>query len=322
MDSLNQLNTKFPRTRATTVLLRSSDGIESGDGTLLSFALKTPLVAKPDERITVQCMTAQIPNSFYNTTSLNNSFTVTETVSGTAVVRTITIPEGNYDVFTFRTTLLTALNASTVQYAVVFNTTTGKFTFSTSTAHVSAVTWNTTGKMRRALGFTENAAHVFSGSPLTLVSDQVVDLSGNNHSILVKAGFDSSSFITSQSMRPEGVISVIPINAGNYDVIQYVNETEFTCLLKDSRIDLINLSLQNQDGVNLVFNGPRWELTLTFRFEKVLEYEQTDINLQRRIVNLTNRYLQIQLKREEERRRTINEEMMMKREKLNIKSDE
>ena len=284
----------YARTRATTILLRSSDATYDASTGGFTYSLVAPLVANPDELITVELVNAAIPNSFYNVEVGRSSFDVTETVGGTAASRTITVAEGNYDVNTLRSELLTHLNTGTPVYTVVFNRVVGKYTFSVT--GTTAVTFDMTGPMRRSLGFSQ-ATHSFVGSPLTLVSSNVCDLSSNNHSVLVQASFLSSSFITSKEMRTSGIIAVVPISAQNFNFILYQPNEEFFTLLRNNVIDTFTLNLTNQDGRQLDFNGVEWGLSLRFRFEKDPEFEQQSLSLTRRLIKLQGQHLRNTMER-------------------------
>lgn len=279
----------YARTRATTVLLRSSDASYDASTGTYSYSLVTPLVANPDENITVELVNAAVPNSFYNIETSRNAFDVTETVGGVVSTRAITVAPGNYDVTTLRKELLVKLNTGTPVYTISFDRVTGTYTFTVTGA--TAVTLDMSGPMRRALGFSQTA-HAFSGAPLSVTSNQVCDLSSNNHSILVQASFLSNSFITSKDMRSSGIVAVIPISAQNFSFILYEPQEEFFVLLKNNVIDTFSLNLTNQDGRQLNFNGVEWELSLRFRFEKAPEYEQQSLALTRRLIKLQGRHLQ------------------------------
>lgn len=283
----------YARTRAATILLRSSDGTFDSVRGSYSYQLPTPLVANPDELITCEVHSAAIPNSFYNTEQGRNIFNVTETISGTTATRTITVAPGNYDVRTLRTALLAGLNGGTPVYTSAFSKVTGKFTFSVTGA--TAVSFDMTSPgIRRSMGFTK-AIHNFAGSPLSLTSDQVVDMSSNNHNILIEASFLSNSFISSRTMRPTGILATVPISVPNFQIIFYSNETEYAVLLRNSIIDQFSISLSNQDGNQLNFNGVEFEISLRFRFEKVNEFETTSLSLSRRMIQLKGNQLKNQL---------------------------
>jgi len=284
----------YARTRATTILLRSSDGTYDASTGGYTYSLVAPLVANPDELITVELVNAAIPNSFYNVEVGRSSFDVTETVGGTAASRTITVAQGNFDVNTLRSELLTRLNTGTPVYTVVFNRVSGRYTFTVTGA--VAVTFDMTGPMRRSLGFSQTA-HSFAGSPLTLQSDHVCDLSSNNHSLLVQASFLSSSFITSKDMRSTGIIAVIPINAQNFNFILFQPQEEFTVLVRNNLIDTFMLNVTNQDGRQIDFNGVEWEISLRFRFEKDPEFEQQSLSLTRRLIKLQGQHLRNTMER-------------------------
>lgn len=278
----------YARTRATTILLRSSDASYDAATGGYTYSLVTPLVTNPDENITVELVNAAIPNSFYNIEASRNSFDVTETVGGVANTRAVTVTPGNYDVNTLKTELLLRLNTGTPVYTIAFNLVTGRYTFTVTGATV--VVFDMSGPMRRSLGFSQTT-HAFLGAPLSLTSNQVCDLSSNNHSVLIQASFLSNSFITSKDMRSSGVIAVIPINAQNFNFILFQPQEEFFVLLRNNVIDTFTLNLTNQDGRQLDFNGVEWELSLRFRFEKDPEFEQQSLALTRRLVKLQGQHL-------------------------------
>jgi hypothetical protein len=297
----NEAPISYARTRATTILLRSSDAKYEASNGGYSYSLVTPLIANPDELITVELVNAALPNSFYNIETGRNSFGVTETVSGTTASRAVTVSPGNYDVNTLRVALLAALTGGQPTYSLTFNTVTGRYSFSVSGA--SAVSFDMSGPMRRSLGFSQTS-HNFVGTPLTLQSDHVCDLSSNNHSLLVQASFLSSSFITSKDMRSTGIIAVIPINAQNFNFILFQPQEEFTVLVRNNLIDTFMLNVTNQDGRQIDFNGVEWEISLRFRFEKDPEFEQSFLNslsLTRRLIRLQGEYLRQHMERSNHR---------------------
>lgn len=303
------------RQRSTTILLRSSDA-EVLDSTTYVFKLVTPLVARPDEILSVSVEQANIPNTFYNITSRNNAIEITETVSGTQTARVVSIDPGNYDALTLKTAFLEAINTpGNVQYTMSFSRINGKFTLSTTHAGVTAVSVQATvASLRRALGFSLGT-HAFStvAGVLTLVSDQCVDLSSNNHSILIKSSFSSASFISSKSMRPEGIIAAIPINAGSFDMITYVNELQKTVLLSDQQVDVFSLTILNQDDISLDFNGVPFEITLKLAFQRVPEYEDKALDLQRRLLSVNNKVLARQIERAKKEEQAMSREISGKR---------
>jgi len=293
-----------PRTRATSVLLRSSDAMVDSDTGEHVFALATPLLAQANERITVQVMDVSFPNTFYNVTLSNNGFSLTETVSGSTSTRALTVPAGNYDALSLKSAVLEAVNAGNgVQYSLTFSLVTGKYTFTTSHAGVTAVTLSTpAGSLRRCLGFSAGD-HVFSGAPLSLVSTQVVDLLSSNHGLLIQSTFVTRTLITSKTMRPEGQLCYIPINAGNFEVIQYRDERSNTVLLDDAFVQRFSVTVTNQDGKTIDFNGGEWEVVLRFAFERDPLHDDQVLSNQRRLVSLSREMVALRKKQLERQRR-------------------
>ena len=122
----------------------------------------------------VVVLAASIPKTYYLIQDNNNTFTLNEGVFNT----TITIPIGNYNVNSFKTTLTSLLNANTKISAIYsinnvnFSQTadTGKYTFLvTNNASIQPKFYFNTA-LYEVMGFNKNSSNTFVGNSLTSVN--------------------------------------------------------------------------------------------------------------------------------------------------------
>lgn len=146
---------------------------------------------KPLENIAgIKILEAQIPFSWYIFNSYNNTFTFQESGFGPL---TITIAEGNYTVTqlsTFLAAALTTASPNLLTYAVVFDSTTQKFTFWNNATTTTAFLFSFgagDSNPRKMLGFEQGSltsqGFTSTGSPKGnyLTSPYVVSLTGANY---------------------------------------------------------------------------------------------------------------------------------------------
>ncbi len=160
------------------------------------------LLGKPLTNVAaIKVIEAQIPFSYYVFSSTNNTFTLTETVSGVPASATVTIPVGNYTSTTILPALKTALQAASVvngnsfTYTVTYSTTTMLITI-TNNDTINGDTFTLTfGSGLYDLGQTNPRLWLgFSGgantsSPVTgttagtaiLIAPSVINLTGPNY---------------------------------------------------------------------------------------------------------------------------------------------
>lgn len=254
--------------------LRSNDMTSIDDDGRYRFTLDTPIVAPANHSIEVSLMHAEIPNSFPNINTHNNVLSLSETVSSTTTNRSLTIPLGNYTSSTLKTAVLEQLNGagSTVVYTMAFSNVTGKFTLGTATANASVVFhMNVSKSCRKALGFS-GANHTLS-TTTDLVSDLCVDLTGGNHSILVRSDMGGTNVVdTKHKGQRTTTLFNIPINAGNYDLILYEPpSTPFSVVLNRTIISSFYLRLTNQNQETLDFQGTDWSMGIRFTFKTIYD---------------------------------------------------
>lgn len=148
-------------------------------------------MGKPLQNVAaIKILEAQIPFSYYVFNSINNTFTLTESDGGGAVL--VSIPVGNYTSTTILTALATALNTvspNSHAYTVTFSASTQLLTVTSNAGGTKTFTLTFGGandngntNPRLALGFTAGASA--SNTSQTLVAENVIQLTGPNYMFL------------------------------------------------------------------------------------------------------------------------------------------
>lgn len=244
------------------IYLNSDDATATiGDDTSFCiFTFKSIVEVPPEVNILLSVKDAQIPVSFTNVNSNNNTFIYT--IGGNTT--TVTIDEGNYTANTLRDTLNTALNGTIV---LTYDSTTNKYTLACG----SNFTVESHSGLIRVLGFTVSD-HASSNNSLT--SDSVVDLSGLG-GVFVQTNFLTSSQ-DSKTKNLTSILQKIPITQQGNGVVFYTNKNGYKSQIFDKAINEIHIKLLDEDQNLLNMNKARWRITLGLDFvyqEKLREFE-------------------------------------------------
>lgn len=200
-------------------------------------------------------ISAQIPVSFYILQSGYNTFTLTE--GRQSIV--ITIPQGNYSVYSFQSTLgalLTASSPNGFTYSLLFNNIftqvdTGKYTFQCSnTVTQISFQFPANNAVSEPFGFDSGSTVYFTNG--TLQSVNVVSFIPET-SIYVHASFVQGA---TQSGFTDVLACIFSSNAAPYSTINYINpqiyETaKHTCNLGK----VMTFSITDEYGNGILLNG-------------------------------------------------------------------
>lgn len=276
------------------IAVNSKDAYQVRSDFIHSFLLKEPLVCQVDEDLFAHIHHASIPNSFYNIQSGENTFSISETLSGTTTQRDLSITPGNYTASSLRSELTLKLNSGvlSIEYAVVFNNETGKFTITTTTLGVTqfALTFDSESP-RRSMGFNVGT---FTSAANTISSDRVADLTNGRHLIHVHTSLATTSIYSSRSSRIDAtLLGIIPIDVPNFSVIQYQIDQRHMCHLSQRFISSFDIALKDSEGLSLDFNGVGWEITLKVVFKR----RQSPTQPLQRLIQLEREMLSIQQQR-------------------------
>lgn len=202
---------------------------------------------------------ANIPKSYYMIQDGLNTFTLTEEGAGSA---TITIPAGNYNRTTFKSTVSTLLNAGSPNgYTYTITTPSsanggdnGKYTF-TCVGHTLQPTFTFSGdsNVHEALGFEVGEVAFVGGS---LESINVIKLTREDtiviHSDIVGGLSDNI------------LQEVFTVDNSDFTNIVYENHAPdlYEKVMETSNHNSYRFYLTNEDGVMVDLNGLNWSMTL------------------------------------------------------------
>ena len=229
--------------------LRSNAGtVNGGIDTDVTFAITPPLTTTDYFNFTLTLESAEIPISWYNVNSSNNTFIYHLISSG--VETSITIPIKNYDA----TQLLTVLNTllSSLSVSVTYDEQTNRYTFTGS------ADFKLKGNAFRILGLVPDATTFNLSSSNILVSPSMINLLFPRNCFL--------KLISTQATTYNATIAKIQLSAQDLQVV-YFNGTiasEFSVTLTDRTLSSIRVSLIDDDGLALGassgLNGVYWSI--------------------------------------------------------------
>jgi hypothetical protein len=204
-------------------------------------------------------ISAQIPVSFYIVQTGSNVMYLLE---GNQTI-TITIPEGNYSVYSFQSTigpLLTSASLNGFTYTILFNNIftqvdTGKFTFQcSSTAKTVGFQFPPNNAVGEVFGFFPGTINFFTvdGAIQTLGSKNVLSFIPES-SIFIHANFCQGS---SQSGYTDVLSCIFSSNSAPYSTINYVNPQIYETAKKTTNLCRVMVfSITDEFGNSINCNG-------------------------------------------------------------------
>ena len=229
--------------------LRSNAGtVNGGVDTDITFAISPPLTTTDFFNFTLTLESAEIPVSFYNVNSSNNTFIYHLISSG--VETTISIPVKNYNA----TQLLTVLNTllSSLSVVVTYDEQTNRYTFTGS------ADFKIKGNAFRLLGLVPDATTYNLSSSNILVSPSMINLLFPRNCFL--------KLISTQATTYNAIIAKIQLSAQDLQVLYFNGSvaSEFSVLLSDRTLSSIRVSVVDDDNLPLGaasgLNGIYWSL--------------------------------------------------------------
>ena len=229
--------------------LRSNEGtVNNGIDTDVTFAISPPLTTTDFFNFTLTLESAEIPISWYNVNSSNNTFIYHLISSG--VETSITIPVKNYNA----TQLLTVLNTllSSLGLIVSYDEQTNRYTFTGSAE------FKLKGNAFRLLGLFPDALTFNQSSSNILVSPSMINLLFPRNCFL--------KLISTQATTYNATIAKIQLSAQDLEIVYFTGTiaSEFSVTLTDRTLTNIRVSLVDDDGIALGsatgLNGVYWSL--------------------------------------------------------------
>ncbi len=249
------------------------DNNNSGD-----FTLFENIIAEEDEILTVELVSATIPNSFYNLSNNNSNNTITFK-EGSSSYATLTIPSGSYDILELSTKLKTLLEAQSTTFGNSYT-----YTFSydeinnlltiTNSGNDAMFDFTTSNTCRRFLGFTNSIQTINSADGI--VSDRAVDITDTRNSIYIRLpNLSNSKVIESNSGKYSNVVAQVPIELSRNTFFTFEPPQSFKCELVQKQINSISINITYQEETNPVnFERADWECNLIISFFKISQTEK------------------------------------------------
>ncbi len=218
----------------------------------LEFSIPTLYQGPTVQYMTIKCLHAEIPYSFYIVNEYNNLLSIS--CNGTR--SDIYVPYGNYNANSFMKYLQTVLPSGV---SISFNTTNGKFSLSFS----GNMTVNSNSTCYILMGFKKG-----------------VDINSNNNKIDFEylANFIGSKNIYLKipnlildnynvTTLDRATLSNIPVNVSPFSLIMYQNSSGSSTIIKSIQVpDQLILQLTDDQNNLIDFNNTEFSITLQIDF--------------------------------------------------------
>ena len=295
------------------ITIRSKDLTNlNTEGSSGRFVLFENIIADHNEVLSIKCVSAIIPNSFLNISAHNNNNKLRFSEAGGGGEKTITIPDGSYDILELGTEisgLMGDASAGGLTYTFTYNEITNKITITSSNpSNNTAFNFLGTDTCRRCLGFTQSEFTINSSVGIT--SDRTVDITDGRNSIFVRLpSVSNNKIIESSSGKYSNIVSQIPITLSRNTFFTYEPTRAFECELTQKQINYIDVNITFQDENESVdfFRGD-WEINLIVSFRKLPFTERLTHkhNLNKEIIEKVNSY-QKSIMENQEKQNQLNE---------------
>tara|TARA_R100000084_G_C4650561_1_gene149433 strand:- start:1700 stop:2362 length:663 start_codon:yes stop_codon:yes gene_type:complete len=178
------------------------------------------------------------------------------TVDGVSKILNLTKANYNSSTLISEITAQLALQSVT-DIAITYSGTTGKLTFTKTSGTFSI---NGSSTISKVLGFIEGTTYnsvaqvITAPNPLNLLG--ILKIKIQSHA-LNTISFDSAGGNTNKN-----ILAVLPIEVGNFGLIQYDNLSNLEIPLNVKMINAIDIQLYGDDGNLINFNGIDWSISL------------------------------------------------------------
>ena len=235
--------------------IRSNESFKLSQGTLnshIGVQIPESIIPNTDEHITLKCVSAEIPYSWYNTSdNLNNNIITYDTVEK------IELGNKNYSA----SELMKFLNGLSEQpFQFQYNTFTGKVTITNKDITPHTINFGI-GFVYRILGAKPQNEVILPG--LSIELNSLLDLC-SVHAIYICTNLSSGNVVSTSSSN-SSILQKIQINNNSSSII-YLDMTSYisTANLQTAIVSAFEIELKDQNHNLLDLNLVDWELTLVF----------------------------------------------------------
>jgi hypothetical protein len=252
------------------VYLQSKDATASLASASKLFYLNQIIMPPPDTSILVGLISAEVPYTFYNVNSNNNTMTIqqiTGALESTTLTANIVLPQQNYDTDEMIDTMKELLLAASPPLSFTeftFDEDSNKFTLKhTGTGADIGTVKITASTMKNIMGFTESQLNVAAQS---ITADHCVNLAGTSSVYVNLPNIGLSNLDSRGDLN--GVVSKLNVNCNPGEYIFYQQTETQYYLISNPKIDFFHLSLTDDDNNLLEMNGGDFSITLSIHFSK------------------------------------------------------
>ncbi len=276
-------------------LISTSIGDNNNSG---RFNLFENIIANENEILSVQLVSATIPNSFYNLSNNNNNNTI-KFKEGSSNYVILTIPSGSYDILELSIQLKTLLEAQSVIfgnsyiYSFSYDEINNLLTISNS-GNDAMFDFTDPSTCRRFLGFTSSIQEITTSNGI--ISDRAVDITDTRNSIFVRLpNLSNNKTIESSSGKFSNIIAQIPVVLSRNTFFTFEPPATYKCELSQKQINSIDILITYQNETNHVnFERADWEINLIVSFHtappEVINSRRKEIGIQQELYNRVNDY--------------------------------
>jgi len=218
----------------------------------LEFTIPTLFQGPTVAYMTIKCLHAEIPYSFYIVNEYNNLLSLT--CNGTR--SDIYVPYGNYNANSFMKYLQTALPSGVT---ISFNTTNGKFSLSFN----GTVTVNSNSTCYILMGFRKGVDINSINNKINF--EYLANFIGSKNIYLKIPNLILDNYNVTTLDR--ATLSNIPINVSPFSLIMYQNSSGSSTIVKSIQVpDLLVLQLTDDENNLIDFNNTEFSITLQIDF--------------------------------------------------------
>ncbi len=242
------------------------------------FNLFSNILAEDNEILTVELVSATIPNSFYNLSNNNTNNKIKFKEGANAYVE-LTIPSGSYNILELGVELKKLLEAQSTTWG---NNYTYTFAYEeinnlltiTNSGNDATFDFTSDNTCRRFLGFTSSIQTINSANGIT--SNRAVDITDTRNSIYIRLpNLSNSKVIESNSGKYSNVVAQVPIELSRNTFFTFEPPQSFKCELVQKQINSISINITYQEETNPVnFERADWECNLIISFFKISQTEK------------------------------------------------
>ena len=257
------MSTKSTKVESRLININSANALIKNNGTYNSdVVFKFPGLVKPEQHITsvqFQLLDAVLPVSFYNMNYTNN--TLNYQIS--SVNYTITVTPGNYNFNSLATQMIAKFLANGHTFTITINKQTGIITLATpATNFILQVS-----SMFSVLGLLLSS---HTSSSFLLTADYPLNLLGITKIKIQSVNLNTYNLDSSNNGNSNN-LGLIPVDQPSFGLIIYENKSSSKFLLRDNRVDEIDLQLVDQNNNLINFNNLDWNLTILIETTREIE---------------------------------------------------